>query len=105
MSILADAFQHALNARERVVGVRETVRVGGQEVDALVEVPVTAPEPIPGGMANPTTFLCQVDMTAFSTPPTIGTDVIVREQRLKLLELQNINQVVYGLFVGDASYE
>lgn len=105
MSILSDAFQHALNARERVVGVREKIDVNGVKVDALVEVPSLSPLPIAGGMGDPTTFICQVAVSDLPTPPDIGDDIEVRDQTYQLLELQNINQIVYGLVVGDASYE
>ena len=105
MSILSEAFQHALDARERVVGIREKIIVGETEVDALVETNVFAPEAIAGGIADSNTFLCQVAQTALVPPPEIGVDIQVRGRVLQLLEVQDINEIVYGLLVGDASYE
>jgi len=104
MSILSDAFQHALNARERVVGVREKVEVDGNDYDALVETISVAYEAVAGGLGNSGGFRCQIATSAFPDGrPEQGAPAIVRDLPLVVLEVEDINGIVYNLIVGDPS--
>lgn len=105
MSILSDAFQHTLNVRERVVGVRETIRLNGQDYDALVERIATGLDPVEGGFANPDGFRCQVAVDDFPKRPEIGAVVQIRDLTFELLAVDDVNGVTYVLFAGDAAHE
>jgi len=101
MSILSDAFQHTLNARERVVGVREKVKIDGKDYDALVEVISTSVDSVPGGFANPDGFRCQVAVSDFTTRPETGLTAQIRDLTLSVLGVDDVNGIVYQLIVGD----
>jgi len=105
MSILSQAFQHTLDARERVVGVREKITLAGEPVDALVETIPTTPEPVAGGVANPGTFICQIATDAVPTRPDVGAAVLIRDLSLEVLSVDDVNGICYHLIVGDAAYE
>ena len=105
MSILSQAFQHTLNARERVVGVREKITLAGTPVDALVETIPTSTEPVAGGIANPDTFICQVATDAVPARPSIGSVVLIRDLTLEVLSVDDVNGICYHLIVGDTAYE
>jgi hypothetical protein len=105
MSILSQAFQHTLDARERVVGVREKITLDGIQVDALVESIPTSPDPVVGGVANPDTFIVQIATDAFSARPVVGASVGIRDLTLEVLSIDDVNGITYHLIVGDASYE
>lgn len=99
MSILSNAFQHTLNARERVVGVREKVNLNGVDVDALVDVITFDEKVIAGGTAESGGYRAQIAATI--PQPAQYSPCIVRGESLQVLSVEDINAVTFTLVVGD----
>lgn len=99
MSILSDAFQHMLDSRERVVGVREKVNLNGVDLDALVDVITFDEKVIAGGTAESGGYRCQIAATI--PQPAQYSPCIVRGETLQVLAVEDVNAVAFTLVVGD----
>jgi hypothetical protein len=105
MSILTNAFQHALNARERVVGVREKINLNGVDVDAIVETITSDEVFVAGGIAEAGGFRCQIATNAVQQQPNDFDPIIIRNRILQVLMSDDINGIVYHITVGDPVVE
>lgn len=105
MSILDDAFHHVLDARERVVGVREKVKIRGTDFDALVETISTAEVAVAGGVAESGGFRCQVAVSDIDPAPAQGDAIEIRGKQLSILEFEDVNGIVFMLVAGDPANE
>jgi hypothetical protein len=99
MSVLSNAFQNMLNARERVVGTREKVNLNGVDRDALVEIITFDEMVIAGGTAEGGGYRAQIAATI--PLPDQYSPCIVRGETLQVLSVEDINAVSFTLVVGD----
>lgn len=99
MSILTDAFQHALDARERAVGIREKVNLNGTDLDALVETITFDDVVLAGGTGESGGYRAQIAATI--TRPPQFSPIIVRGETLQVLSVDDINGVSFVLTAGD----
>lgn len=99
MSILSDAFQHILDSRERVVGVREKINLNGTDRDALVETITSDEVVIAGGLVERGGYRAQIAATI--PQPVQFSPVIIRGRTLQVLSVEDINAVSYTLIIGD----
>jgi hypothetical protein len=105
LSILTDAFQHLLNARERVVGVREKVKLNGVDVDALVEAITSDEVFVAGGIAEAGGFRCQIATSAVAEQPHDFDPIVIRGKLHQVLMADDINGTVYHITAGDPVVE
>lgn len=101
MAILQKAFSNLLNAKERVVGEREKVTVDGVDKDALVEIISVEEVLLAGGVGEAGGFKCQIAVSEFEERPEDGTSIQVRDKELSVLQVDDINGVVYLITAGD----
>ncbi len=101
MAILFDAFQRTLNARERVVGVREKITLGVTQLDALVTDVNFDGVFLPGGIGNDGGFICQVGKDILPVQPTQYTSISVRGQSLQVMSVKDVNGIVWEITAGD----
>jgi hypothetical protein len=105
MSILSEAFQHCLNVREGALGFRDEVLLSGSPVDAMVEA-ITASEIfVAGGKAESGGFRCQIAVDDLSEPPAKFSPIVVRGVALKVLDVDDINGIVWHVTAGDPASE
>jgi len=100
MSILSQAFDNILNARQRVVGVREKVTLNGVPVDALVEQILFDDRVLFGGITEGGGYKCQIATDDVPSQPAQYSPITIRGETLQVLDVTDVNTVAYILTVG-----
>jgi hypothetical protein len=92
---MSDAFQHVLNARQRVMGNDETVNIGGTDYRALVETISSELVMLAGGRADAGGFRCQVAQQDLPDAPAIYTPISIRGHNFKIVPVDDVNAVAW----------
>ncbi len=103
MNELADAFEDLKDAKAEITGKREYILLAGRKVEALISE-ISADESfISGGIAQAGGFHCQVAVNDLAKAPEKFTPIQVRGNKLHVLSVNSINDVVYDITAGDPS--